>query len=374
MRIHSAYAIPGEGVVSSSHTTTTHILIGLSDGRIHVFDINGGHVHTLLEPSGIVRALAAFENTLLNGSKDGSVRVWDITSGTQLRILQGHSSLIRSLYWAQDPDHQAKHYAASGSADGQIRIWDVKSGDCIHVLIGHEAWVYRLEVRGDILVSTSNDCTAKIWCLGTGKCLFTLRGHSRAVMSLIVEHERIITAGLDGEVRLWSLADGSLIALLARHTFPINNLRMHASTVIASTTNGWLFAWSLINYQRCWARKSHDHAVTAMDVYKGMIVSGGKDGGGYEDACGLDARVRVWHLDVEDGNAKKKDAGGEVLSSLPNGGAADEKLYELGHDQRCVELGGPAQVAWRIGTVAGKVVVLVSKRGGVVLEIWTDEE
>ena len=111
-----------------------------------------------------------------------------------------------------------------------------------------------------------------------------------------------------------------------------------------------------------------------MDVYKGMIVSGGKDGGGYEDACGLDAWIRVWNLDAGNGNAKENDAGGEGLSSLPDGGAANETLYELGHDQRCVELGGPAEVAWRIGTVPGKLVKLVSKRGGVVLETWTDEE
>ena len=165
-----------------------------------------------------------------------------------------------------------------------------------------------------------------------------------------------------------------MIALLARHTSPISNLRMHASTVIASTASGWLFAWSLITYQRYWARKAHDHAVTAMDVYKGMVVSGGKDGGGYEDACGLDAWVRVWNLDVGDGNAKEEDAGGEGASSLPEGGAASDKLSEWGHDQRCVELGGPAEVAWRIGTVPGKLIVLVSKRGGVVLETWTDEE
>ena len=81
MKIHSAYAIPGKGVVSSFRSTTTYIVIGLNDGKIHVFDTNGGYVRTLLEPTGAVWALAAFENTLLNGGKDGSVRVWDIVSG-----------------------------------------------------------------------------------------------------------------------------------------------------------------------------------------------------------------------------------------------------------------------------------------------------
>ncbi|MCJ1245298.1 hypothetical protein MMC30_002502 [Trapelia coarctata] len=327
MKLDSAYAIPGEGVVSSFHSTPTHILIGLDDGKIHVLDTNGGHVHTLLEPTGSV---------------------------TQLQTLEGHSSLIRSLYWAQYPDHQAKHYAVSGSSDGQIRVWDINSGHCVHVLLGHEATVRCLEVRGDILVSAFYD------------------KHSQDLVSQ------------DGEVSLHSsrpfesrdvacCANGSSIALLAHQTCPINTLRLHASTVIASTADGWLFAWSLMTYQQCWARKAHDHAVTAMDVYKGTVVSGGKDGGGVEDACGLDARVRVWNLGVGDGNVKEEDAGGEGASSLPEGSAASDKTLERGHDQRCTELGDPAEVVWRIGSVLGRLIMVMSKRGGVVIEMWTDE-
>jgi F-box and WD-40 domain protein CDC4 len=81
MKLHSTYAIPGEGVVSSFHSTTTYILIGLDDGKIHIFDSNGGYVRTLVEPTGSVWGLAAFENKLLSGGTDGSVRVWDIISG-----------------------------------------------------------------------------------------------------------------------------------------------------------------------------------------------------------------------------------------------------------------------------------------------------
>ena len=81
MKLHLAYAILGEGVVSSFCSTIKYILIGLNDGKIHVFDTNENHVHTLLEPTGSVWALAAFETALLSGGKDGSVRVWDLISG-----------------------------------------------------------------------------------------------------------------------------------------------------------------------------------------------------------------------------------------------------------------------------------------------------
>ena len=164
----------------------------------------------------------------------------------------------------------------------------------------------------------------------------------------------------------------SLIKLLAHHTSPVNNVRMHASTVIASTTDGWLFAWSLMTYQRYWARKAHDHAVTALAIFNGMVVSGGKDGGGYENACGLDAHVRVWNMDDRDGNAKEGHAGEESAPSFTEGAASGNKASEYGHDQRCTELGGPAEVVWRLGIVPGKLVVLVWKRGGVVLETWTE--
>ena len=99
MKLDFAYALPGEGVVSSFHNTPTHILIGLNDGKIHVLDINGGLVHTLLEPIGSVWALAASERTLLNGGKDASLRVWDLISGlvTEAKLSAlGNSSLA---YW-----------------------------------------------------------------------------------------------------------------------------------------------------------------------------------------------------------------------------------------------------------------------------------
>ena len=84
-QLQCAYAIPGEGVVSSFHSTTTYILIGLDDGKIHIFDINGGYIRTFLESTGSVWALAANKNTLLSGGKDGSVHVWDIISGFVIR-------------------------------------------------------------------------------------------------------------------------------------------------------------------------------------------------------------------------------------------------------------------------------------------------
>ena len=97
-QLHSAYAITGDGVVSSFHSTTTYILIGLDDGKIHIFDINGVYIRTFRESTGSVWALAAFENTLLNGGMDGSVRVWDIISGFvfKARLLASDTILTNS--------------------------------------------------------------------------------------------------------------------------------------------------------------------------------------------------------------------------------------------------------------------------------------
>ncbi|MCJ1286067.1 hypothetical protein MMC26_005409 [Xylographa opegraphella] len=375
MRIHSSHAISGEGVVSSFHTTTSHILVGFNDGTIHVFDTDGAPVHALLEPAGSVCALAASGNTLLSGGMSGSLRLWDLVSGTQLRTLQGHGSLVRSLYWAEHPDPQANHHAASGSSDGQIRIWDVSSGHCVHVLCGHATFVYCLAMRGDALVSTSGDRTARIWSLGTGTCRSTLRGHSQAVMSLIVHGESVITAGLDGGIRLWRLRDGSPLALLAQVASPISALRIDAdaSTLLASTTAGWLLAWSLPTQHLRWARKAHDHAVTAMALYRGLVVSGGKDGGGYENACGLDAWVRVWDVDGGGGEGVGGEGGEEDGEDGDGGGHVSEMAVPGAHDRRCVELGPAAEVVWRIGSVRGGVALLVSRRGGVVLEVWSAE-
>ena len=89
--------------------------------------------------------------------------------------------------------------------------------------------------------------------------------------------------------------------------------------------------------------------MTALHVHDTKIISGGKDGGGPEDTCGLDARVRVW---------SPGDSRDDV--------ASDEHVERVAGE----EMGIPAQVVWGIRRMGVKVVVAAMKRGKITLEVW----
>jgi WD40 repeat protein len=72
---------------------------------------------------------------LASGSVDTTIKIWDTIKGIEIKTLNGHTDLVRSL--AVLPDESL----ASGSADTKIKIWDTIKGIEIKTLTGHTDWV-----------------------------------------------------------------------------------------------------------------------------------------------------------------------------------------------------------------------------------------
>jgi WD40 repeat protein len=114
--------------------------------------------------------------------------------------------------------------------------------------------------------------------------------------------------------------------------------------LLSSGTDGYAKLWSLDSFEQQRSAQIHeDHAIVTKDIRPGLFVTGGKDGGGPENACGLDASVRTWDLIA---NAPKwTDVGVEVI--------ADNRL-----------------VVWTVKFVGDKLLAVTMKRGKPTLEIW----
>ena len=72
------------------------------------------------------------ESASSTGSDDQTVRLWDVETGRCLRVLEGHTGIVRSVAWSAD-----QRRALSGSDDKTVRLWDVETGRCLRVLEGH---------------------------------------------------------------------------------------------------------------------------------------------------------------------------------------------------------------------------------------------
>lgn len=153
---------------------------------------------------------------LISGSYDRTVRVWNLETGQTIRVLHGHTRVVRALQF-----DEVKLITAS--MDRTLRVWNWRTGVCVRVLEGHSEGVVSLTFDADILASGSVDATVKVWNLRKGDC-FTLRGHEDWVNSVKIwdpnsshdtpsSSDRADTLSLYGaEVRAGSPADTSDLA------------------------------------------------------------------------------------------------------------------------------------------------------------------
>nr|POE79893.1 isoform b of f-box/wd repeat-containing protein sel-10 [Quercus suber] len=320
-KVDTRQITPDQGVVTSLHLTPDYIIVALDNAKIHVFDTEGRHLRCLQGHVMGVWAMVPCGHTLVSGGCDRDVRVWDLKTGMPVHMLRGHTSTVRCLKMS------GPNIAISGSRDTTLRVWDIKKGVCRHVLVGHQASVRCLEICGDLVVSGSYDTTARIWSISEGRCLRTLQGHFSQIYAVAFDGHRVATGSLDTSVRIWDPRDGRCLAQLQGHTSLVGQLQLRNDTLVTGGSDGSVRVWSLQTYSAIHRLAAHDNSVTSLQFDDGRIVSGGSDG-----------RVKVWDL-------------------------------QHGHLVR--ELGTPAEAVWRVVFEEEKAVVLASRAGKTVMEVWS---
>ncbi|PNS19454.1 F-box/WD repeat-containing protein 7 [Sphaceloma murrayae] len=311
---------PDQGVVTSLHLTDKYIIVALDNAKIHVFDTEGKHLRCLQGHVMGVWAMVPWGDTLVSGGCDRDVRVWDMNAGRAVHMLRGHTSTVRCLKMADACT------AISGSRDTTLRIWDITTGVCKHILVGHQSSVRCLEIHGDIVVSGSYDTTARIWSISQGRCLRTLQGHFSQIYAVAFDGKRVATGSLDTSVRVWDPNDGKCLGILQGHTSLVGQLQLRGDTLVTGGSDGSVRVWSMITQSAVHRLAAHDNSVTSLQFDDSRIVSGGSDG-----------RVKVWDL-----------ARGTLIR----------------------ELGAPAEAVWRVVFEEEKAVVLASRAGKTVMEVW----
>ncbi|KAF2862361.1 WD40 repeat-like protein [Piedraia hortae CBS 480.64] len=313
---------PDQGVATSLHLTPDYIIVALDNAKIQVFDTSGRHLRCLQGHAMGVWAMVPDGDTLVSGGCDRDVRVWNLATGQVAHILRGHTSTVRCLKMKSD-----SNIAISGSRDTTLRVWDIKTGMCRHVLIGHQASVRCLEIHGDLVVSGSYDTTARIWSISEGRCLRVLQGHFSQIYAVAFDGQRIATGSLDTSVRVWDPRDGRCLAQLQGHTSLVGQLQLRGDTLVTGGSDGSVRVWSLQTFTAIHRLAAHDNSVTSLQFDDGRIVSGGSDG-----------RVKVWDL---------------IRGTLVR------------------ELGQPADAVWRVVFEEERAVVLASRGGRTVMEVWS---
>ena len=271
-----------KGAITCSALSADGALLvsGSTDGSLSVWDLKRERVIGMMSGhDGPVTscALSADGRRLVSGSSDRAVMVWSLESGQQTHVFHAHECEVLAVAWSAGR-------AWSASADHSVRAWDLSRQPTppAHRL-RHTAGVTdsALTPDGQLLVSTSLDCTVRIWDTASGTAIQTLRGHKDAIRSVACAPSGggLASVSEDGEIRLWSRGAGQWLAgpVLAAGQGALSRCRfLGDSMLLTMGQGGTVRAWSILSGRALFDIQAHDGAVRACDLLPdGRIVTAG---------------------------------------------------------------------------------------------------
>ena len=165
----------------------------------------------------------------------GKVKLWDASSGSQLFVLDGHTSEVRSIAF----NHDGTRLVTGGGVffqPGELKVWDVTDGREILDLPGHHGRVESVAFSpdGSRLASVSSYASpnsglraeVKIWNASTGRELLSIKDPAAAAFNSVsfspngktIATAAHNTAETDKTVKLWEVATGDMIRAFQGHT------------------------------------------------------------------------------------------------------------------------------------------------------------
>lgn len=80
------------------------------------------------------------------------VRVWNASTGSCIRVLRGHTSMVRTVAVMAEG-----HRVVSAGTDGTIRVWDIETGQNLAVIGGRLGHVQAIVTLPDGRTIVSGD-------------------------------------------------------------------------------------------------------------------------------------------------------------------------------------------------------------------------
>ncbi len=228
-----------EPLVSVAFTPDNKIIAAVaSDNAIYFWDAASGQQKPALtsERNNLFPVALSADTELVatGGSDRKTVRLIDSATGTTKKLLQNHSSWIRSVSFSSD-----SKLVAVQCHDDSIHIWNVATSQLLHTLSspGNTVINSAFSSDGRFLATGGDSRNIKVWDLQTGALHQTFSDHSADVKACIFSSDRkwLASASEDKTIKIWEVFTGQLKQTLASHEGAVTSLAFSADgTLLAS--------------------------------------------------------------------------------------------------------------------------------------------
>jgi DNA-binding beta-propeller fold protein YncE len=180
------------------------LVVAVTDGSLKTFDAATGRgLLTIAGHADWVTTVAwnSDGTKIASGSRDKTVKIFEATTGELVATYSGHGQPVRGVAF-----HPAGTEIFSSGDDKRIHRWKiadaVKTSD-----IGFGGEVFRLQIVGEFLFTSSADKTVRQFEVESHKQLHSLTGHKDSPVSVTWHPatKRLASGGFDGEVIVWDL-------------------------------------------------------------------------------------------------------------------------------------------------------------------------
>jgi serine/threonine protein kinase/WD40 repeat protein len=139
-------------------------------------------------------------------------RVWLLDANWHLPVAASARPLVEEpegAPWIAAIALDDHGHVITGYQDGTLKLWDARTGELLVTRSGHATAISELEIRGDVLYSTSWDPTLRLWSLPK----IEPRGVFKRLSSVAVSPsgQTLVTVDSSAEVGVWDGAQDRLL-------------------------------------------------------------------------------------------------------------------------------------------------------------------
>ncbi len=242
----------------------------------HILDVQGSFRYGLtFSPDG---------SLLVHGNQNPDIDVWDGKTGSHIRKLQAHTSIVHNF--AFSPDGKT---LASASHDQSVRLWDIDSGEQTHFFegrgrVGNSDIVYSPD--GSLLVTAGRIGEIIVLDGNTAEYKQTLLEHTQRVNDIAFSPDMrsLASCSYDGTVRIWNVASGENTQIISNHFGEFTSFAWSkdGKTIIAPSLNLTIYLWDEETHQlrKTYAETNRvyrifDIAVSPIDTSVALATSDG---------------------------------------------------------------------------------------------------